>query len=148
MAFPLDEVYISSSPGETMFAGEQIGHLLKPGDIVGLQGELGAGKTVFVRGVARSLGVKETPKSPTYTIISEYDASVMSFYHMDAYRLSGDDDFRLAGGEDLLYGSGVCLIEWAEKITLPSSAFFITIEIVEGEKRRICCKAPPNRFRT
>ena len=129
-----------------MFAGEQIGCLLKPGDIVGLQGELGAGKTVFARGVARSLGVKEAPNRPTFTIISEYEANTMPFYHMDAYRLSGDDDFRLAGGEELLYGSGVCLIEWAEKINLPSSAMYIKIEILEDGKRRISYKAPDTRL--
>ena len=146
MAFPPEADFISSSPEETMLAGEKIGFYLKPGDIIALNGSLGAGKTVFTQGIARSLGVKEAVKSPTYTIISEYEAAEMPFYHMDMYRLANDDDFRLAGGGDLLYGQGVCVVEWAEKISLPSSSFFITLEIIEGEKRRICCKVPQNRF--
>ena len=144
VAFPPDPEYTSSSPEETLHAGEIIGLHLNPGDIVALSGSLGAGKTVFAQGIARSLGVEEPLKSPTYTIISEYEAAGMPLYHMDMYRIANSDDFYLAGGEELLYGTGICIIEWAEKITLPASAFLITIEIVEGEKRRIYCKAPPN----
>ena len=137
MAFLHYDNDISSTPEETMLQGEKIGSILKPGDIVALKGNLGAGKTVFARGIARSLGVQEELRSPTYTIISEYEAEFMQFFHMDAYRLSGDDDFRLAGGEELLYGSGVCVIEWPERISLPSSAFYVHIEIMEDGKRCI-----------
>jgi tRNA threonylcarbamoyladenosine biosynthesis protein TsaE len=96
--FPPCKDYVSSAPEETMLQGEKIGALLKSGDIVALQGELGAGKTVFARGIASSLGVKENLTSPTYTIISEYEAQSLPLYHMDMFRLSGDDDFRLSFG--------------------------------------------------
>ena len=142
MASPLYKNCVSSTPEETMLLGEQFGSILKPGDIVALEGKLGAGKTVFARGIAKALGVKETINSPTYTIISEYEAEHMPFFHMDAYRLSGDDDFRLAGGEELLYGRGVCVVEWPERINLPLSAICVHLEIMEDAKRRIYYNAP------
>jgi tRNA threonylcarbamoyladenosine biosynthesis protein TsaE len=141
--FPYKEAYISSSPLETMRLGEKIGGLLKPGGIVALKGNLGAGKTVFARGIARALGVTEDLTSPTYTIISEYPGADMNVYHMDAYRLSGHDDFVLAGGEDLLYGGGVCIVEWPERLRLPGAVFSVEIEILEDGKRRIRYGAGP-----
>jgi len=133
---------ISSTPEETMLLGKKIGGILKQGDIVALSGKLGAGKTIFARGIAMSLGVQETLMSPTYTIISEYEAKVIPFYHMDMYRISGDDDFRLTGGEEFLYGRGVCVIEWPERISLPSSALYVYIGIMEDGKRLICYRIP------
>lgn len=130
-------VFISSTPEETMVIGEKIGSALKPGDIVAIRGKLGAGKTVLARGIAASLGVQEPITSPTYTIISEYKAASMPFYHIDAYRLCGDDDFRLAGGEEFLYGGGVSVIEWPERISIPSAAVSIQIDIMEDSKRHI-----------
>ena len=138
MAFPPKGDYISSTPEETIFLGEKIGSILKPGDIVALKGNLGAGKTVLARGIARALGVEEELISPTFTVISEYEAKTMPFYHMDMYRLSGDDDFRLAGGEELLYGTGICVVEWPERISLPLSAICVKIDIMEDGRRRIC----------
>ncbi|MCL1813478.1 MAG: tRNA (adenosine(37)-N6)-threonylcarbamoyltransferase complex ATPase subunit type 1 TsaE [Treponema sp.] len=142
MAFLPCKDCISCTPEETVLLGEKIGNILKPGDIVAVKGNLGAGKTVFAKGIAKSLGVREELTSPTYTIISEYKAAVMPFFHMDAYRLSGDDDFRLAGGEELLYGTGVCVVEWPERISLPSSAFYVHIEIMEDGKRLIHYRIP------
>ena len=119
-----------------MQIGVKIGTDLKPGAIVALKGPLGSGKTVLTSGIAASLGVDEPICSPTYTIISEYEGSI-PFYHMDAYRLSGDEDFRLSGGEEYLFGAGICVIEWAERISLPSGALQISIIILEDGKRRI-----------
>ena len=137
MDFPYRGEWVSSSPLETIHLGEKIGNLLKPGGIVALRGNLGAGKTVFAKGIAGALGVTEELTSPTYTIINEYEGAAMPVYHMDAYRLSGDEDFFFAGGEDLLYGGGVCIIEWPERLRLPEAVFFVDIEILENGKRRI-----------
>ena len=137
MDYPPKADYISSDPEETMQIGEEIGSRLKPGSIVALRGKLGAGKTVFARGIARSLGVQEELTSPTYTIINEYETETMPFYHIDAYRLSGDDDFRLAGGEEKLYGNGVCVVEWPQRIKLPAFAVNVEIEIMEDGRRHI-----------
>jgi tRNA threonylcarbamoyladenosine biosynthesis protein TsaE len=88
------------------------------------------------------LGVQEEVTSPTYTIVSEYEAffqgTPLPLYHIDAYRLSGEDDFENLGGRDLLYGRGICLIEWSERIegALPPETTWISLEI-SGENRRI-----------
>jgi len=142
VAFPHYKNYVSSTPEETASLGEKIGILLKPGDIVAIQGELGTGKTVFARGIARALGVMENLTSPTYTIISEYEAKSLLFYHMDMYRLSGDDDFCLAGGKELLFGTGICVIEWPERINLPPSVINVRIEIMKDGKRHIRYQDP------
>ena len=143
MAFPLKEDFplkgesISSAPEETILLGEKIGSVLKPGDIVALRGKLGAGKTVLARGIAKSLGVQEELTSASYMIICEYKAEAFPLYHMDAYRIKGNDDFLLAGGEEFLYGNGVCIIEWPEHIRLPLTAYNIEITIMEDGKRFI-----------
>jgi tRNA threonylcarbamoyladenosine biosynthesis protein TsaE len=129
---------ISASPDETMAAGERIGSLLHKGCVVALTGYLGAGKTCLTKGIARALGVRDPVTSPTYTIISEYEGRV-PFYHIDAYRLGGDDDFAGIGGEELLYGEGVSVIEWSERIpgSIPADALVVSIEIMEDQRRRI-----------
>jgi tRNA threonylcarbamoyladenosine biosynthesis protein TsaE len=116
---------------------------LKPGSILALRGGLGAGKTCLAQGIARGLGVRDLVTSPTYTIVSEYEAFInavpLPFYHIDAFRLSGEDDFEALGGRDLLYGTGICLIEWSERIenAIPPGALRIEIEIGEGNGRII-----------
>ncbi|GHV85086.1 hypothetical protein AGMMS50230_06940 [Spirochaetia bacterium] len=143
MDFPAEGEYNSSSAEETAHIAENLAARLGPGSIVTLTGRLGAGKTVFAAGFARALGISEQVTSPSYTIISEYEAvsgftGSIPFYHMDCYRLSGDDDFRLAGGEDLLYGKGICLIEWPERLCLlPETVFAVTIDIMEDSRRKI-----------
>ncbi|MDR3247401.1 MAG: tRNA (adenosine(37)-N6)-threonylcarbamoyltransferase complex ATPase subunit type 1 TsaE [Treponema sp.] len=132
----------SNSPEETQALGERIACNLKPGSVLALQGGLGAGKTCLAKGIARKLGVREEVTSPTYTIVSEYEAffngSPLPFYHIDAYRLSGEDDFEALGGRDLLYGGGICLVEWSERIepALPGEVIRVEIEIL-AENRRI-----------
>jgi tRNA threonylcarbamoyladenosine biosynthesis protein TsaE len=138
-----DITVFSSSPEETAAWGERIGRLLSRGSVVALQGGLGAGKTCFAKGIARSLGVGEEVTSPTYTIISEYEG-VLPLYHIDAYRLSGDEEFQALGAEDLLCGGGVSVIEWSERIprSLPPDAVVVELEIAGGETRRIHITAP------
>jgi tRNA threonylcarbamoyladenosine biosynthesis protein TsaE len=96
------------------------------------------GKTCFTKGIARGLGVAEELTSATYTIISEYPGK-FPLYHIDAYRLQGDDDFNALGGEDFLYGPGVSVVEWSELIpqSIPPAAIIVEISIAQGEKRLI-----------
>ena len=131
-------VYISSSPEETIQLGEKIGSFLEPGTIIALKGALGAGKTVFAKGIARALGIDQEITSPSYTIISEYSGRIPLF-HIDAYRLTGDEDFRLTGGEELLYGQGICIIEWSDRLTLLPSSLPVEIGIMADGKRNIIC---------
>jgi tRNA threonylcarbamoyladenosine biosynthesis protein TsaE len=118
---------------------------LKKGSVVALKGPLGAGKTCFTKGIARGLGVAEEITSPTYTIVSEYEArdpedrsAAIPFFHIDAYRLNGDEDFSSLGGEEYLGEEGISVVEWSERIagSLPSDALTAEIEIT-GEERLI-----------
>jgi tRNA threonylcarbamoyladenosine biosynthesis protein TsaE len=120
-----------------MALGERIARRLDRGSVVALRGGLGAGKTCLTKGIARGLGIDETITSPTYTIISEYQGR-LPLYHVDAYRLEGDEDFENLGGEELLYGGGVSVIEWSERIprSLPENTIGIEI-VISGGGRRI-----------
>ncbi len=107
--------FTTKTPEETIELGRKIGRLLKKGDIIAMQGTLAAGKTTITKGIAESLGVLDTITSPTFCLISEYEGK-MPLYHMDVYRLEGTDDFENLGTDDMLYGDGVSIIEWSEKI--------------------------------
>ena len=128
---------ISASPQETIAFGEYIAGLLEPGSVIALQGGLGSGKTCFAKGIARGLGITETITSPTYTIISEYTGSI-SLYHIDVYRLGGDEDFGQIGGPELISGRGISIIEWSDRIpqSLPKDAVTVTMEI-SGPQTRV-----------
>jgi tRNA threonylcarbamoyladenosine biosynthesis protein TsaE len=147
--FPGTRVFISTSPAETIRLGEQLGRLLAPGSVVALRGALGAGKTWFTKGIARALGITEAVTSPTYTILSEYrgrDAagSALPLYHFDAWRLSGDGDFAGLGAEEYLYGRGIAVIEWSDRVaaSLPETAVTVEIDGIAGETRRVSITAP------
>ncbi|MDR0403067.1 MAG: tRNA (adenosine(37)-N6)-threonylcarbamoyltransferase complex ATPase subunit type 1 TsaE [Treponema sp.] len=145
---------ISSSAEETIALGEKLAGVLRAGSIVALNGGLGAGKTTLVKGIARALGIEDEITSPTYSIISEYEGKIPLF-HIDAYRLEGDEDFFSIGGAEILSGGdGLALIEWSERISrsLPSGTITVKIEIMEGGKRRISVsggefEALPQSFR-
>ena len=124
----------SSSADETVALGKKIGSFLKAGDVVALQGSLAAGKTTLTKGIALALGVKDTITSPTFCLISEYEGK-MPLYHFDVYRLQGSDDFANLGAEDMIYGKGVCMIEWSEKIMdeLPKKTIVIRLEVREDD---------------
>lgn len=127
----------TASAEETIELGKKIGSLLKKGDIIAMQGTLAAGKTTITKGIAQSLGVKDEITSPTFCLISEYEGK-MPLYHMDVYRLDGGEDFINLGVEDLMYGNGVSLIEWSEKVMdeLPKKTIILKIEPVEGTTER------------
>ncbi len=134
-------VLYTNSSDQTIELGKKIGLHLQKGDIIALQGTLAAGKTTITKGIALSLGIDEPITSPTFTLISEYEGS-MPLYHLDVYRLDGVDSFIDLGTDDLLYGDGVSIIEWSEKIMseLPHDVMIIKLEVPnekESEKRII-----------
>jgi tRNA threonylcarbamoyladenosine biosynthesis protein TsaE len=131
----------SNSPDDTFSLGQRIASFLNAGSVVALQGELGSGKTYLVKGIAKGLGVTETITSPTYTIISEYNSSV-SLYHIDAYRLSGDEDFENSGGRETINSGGISLIEWSERIpkSIPKNAITVILKITGPSSRLIQIK--------
>lgn len=107
--------YKTKTVEETTDLGRRIGRLLQAGDILALQGTLAAGKTQLTKGIAEGLDISEPVTSPTFTIISEYYGR-LPLYHIDVYRLNSPEDFLDLGVEEMLYGQGVCSIEWSEKI--------------------------------
>ena len=123
---------------ETIALGEKIGRLLKKGDIIAMQGTLAAGKTTITKGIARALEIIDTITSPTFCLISEYYGR-MPLYHFDVYRLEGTEDFINLGADDMLYGDGVSIIEWSEKIMeeLPARTIILRLTPQEDGSRII-----------
>lgn len=119
----------TNSPGETLALGEEVSQSLEIGDVLCLHGDLGAGKTHFVKGIARGFGIMDSKvNSPTFTLINEYQGR-LPIYHFDAYRIKSDQEILELGVDDYFFGNGVCLIEWPEKMEtfLPETAVHITI---------------------
>ena len=102
----------------TIALGEMVGKNLRPGDILLLEGDLGAGKTTFAQGAAKGLGVDEFVNSPTFVIINEYFSGRLPLYHMDLYRVEDESQLYDLGIEEYFFGNGVCLVEWPA-IALP-----------------------------
>ncbi|WP_026702946.1 tRNA (adenosine(37)-N6)-threonylcarbamoyltransferase complex ATPase subunit type 1 TsaE [Salibacterium aidingense] len=129
--------YTSTSPEQTLRTAETIAPYLKGGDILTLDGDLGAGKTHFTKGLARGLHIQEVVNSPTFTIIKEYEG-ILPLYHMDFYRLD-DVEAEEMGLEEYFENNGICVLEWAEKISpiLPPERLQITIQRVGENKRNI-----------
>ncbi len=123
-----DIVFHTKNEEETIALGEKIGALLQPGDVIAMTGTLAAGKTTITKGIAKALGIDDTVTSPTFCLISEYEGKKMPLYHMDVYRLEGAEDFINLGVEEMLYGRGVCIIEWSEKVSseLPKKTIQMT----------------------
>ncbi len=130
--------FVTTTEEETVTLGERIGSRLRPGDVVALRGGLAAGKTTLTKGIARALKIDEDVTSPTFTLVSEYSGS-LPLYHMDAYRLDSPVAFVDLGVEDCLYGEGVCVIEWSERVMseLPRTSILITLEANEDGSRVI-----------
>lgn len=125
----------TKSTQETEQLGEIIGGLLQPGDVITLNGSLGAGKTCLARGVARGMGVMDRVSSPTFTLINEYDG-VIPLYHMDMYRLANPYELEDLGYEEYFYGSGVTLLEWAGQVEqyLPRQRLDVFITQTPGQE--------------
>ena len=128
----------TSSPEETDAAGERLGTTLGPGDVVALSGELGAGKTIFVQGLVRALGVTSGATSPTFVLVNEYRGR-LPVHHVDAYRTASLAELLDLGVEEMMDGDGVTVIEWAERLepVLPARAVRVRIAGVGDEPRHI-----------
>ena len=125
---------ITANREETVAIGTLLGKLLRAGDVVCLDGDLGAGKTAFTAGIAKGMGIRGVIASPTFTILIEHtkqdsNGSGSPLYHFDAYRLSGEDDFYNLGFDEYFSCQGVCVIEWADRIraAVPCDAVWVTL---------------------
>jgi tRNA threonylcarbamoyladenosine biosynthesis protein TsaE len=139
--------FISHSPSETESLGESFGRAAKHGQVIALSGELGAGKTQWVKGLARGLGITTRVHSPTFTLVNEYGGGRLRLFHLDLYRLESREQIRTAGLEEFLQPDGVAVVEWAERwfgkhptfnIQHPTSNFWkVEIEVVTEMERKI-----------
>lgn len=137
---------VTKSELETMTLGEQIAERLEQGDVITLEGELGTGKTTFVKGIAKGLSIERTVTSPTFTIIKEYEGR-LPLYHMDAYRLedAGED----IGFDEYIYGSGVTIIEWAQFIDefIPKERLTIELQYIDEQSRKVIISSTSLRYK-
>jgi tRNA threonylcarbamoyladenosine biosynthesis protein TsaE len=133
-----EETLSTGSADETRAAGERLARTLGPGDVVALTGDLGAGKTCFVQGLARGLGATVWATSPTFVLINEYRAD-LPIHHVDAYRIGSPTEMIDVGLLELIDGDGVTVIEWADKVLalLPDRTIHVAIEGVGDEPRTI-----------
>lgn len=124
--------YISNSVEETEKIGAELACKLSAGSIIAFTGDLGAGKTAFVRGIARGLGIAERVTSPTFTIVNEYDGGKKPLFHFDLYRLHDADELFDIGWEDYLNRGGICAVEWSERAA-DALENYIRVDIIRGE---------------
>ena len=130
--------FLTHAPEDTEALGAALGKILSPGTVLAYEGDLGAGKTAFTRGLARGLGCNEPVTSPTYTIVNEYLSGRLPLFHFDMYRLTSADDLWDIGWEDYLERGGVCAVEWSENVAdAMEDAIRIRIEKLGDEERRI-----------
>lgn len=128
---------LTETPEQTELFGYEFGKTLNPGDIVGLIGVLGAGKTCFAAGISRAIGAMETVASPTFVLIRQYNGR-LPLYHFDLYRLNNTAELDAIGYRDYFYGDGITVVEWADKAPelFPDSAKFVRLTI-KGKCRLI-----------
>ena len=138
--------FISHSPEETESLGESWGRTAQHGLVIALSGELGAGKTQLVKGLARGLGITARVHSPTFTLVNEYAGGRLKLFHLDLYRLESPGHVLSAGLEEFLQPDGVAVIEWAERIYDLRFTIYdlkkVQIEIVSEAERRIVYDDP------
>ena len=129
--------YYTRSEEDTLRLAGRLADALRPGDSVLLHGDLGAGKSVFARGVGRALGVTGAMPSPTFTLRIPYEGGRMKLYHYDLYRLNDPDEFYAAGLDEFIGGDGVALIEWPEMAEIePDPALHVTLKRCADADRR------------
>ena len=131
--------WITHSPAETEALGARLADALDAGRVVAFTGDLGAGKTAFVSGMARALGVEERVTSPTFTIVNEYEGGRLPLFHFDMYRLGDADELFHIGWEDYLARGGICAVEWSENVAeaMEEDAVRVSIRRGEGDNDRI-----------
>ncbi|MFZ5944416.1 MAG: tRNA (adenosine(37)-N6)-threonylcarbamoyltransferase complex ATPase subunit type 1 TsaE [Bacillota bacterium] len=133
---------ITKQEKETEYVGQRMAKYLEPGDFIALIGQLGAGKTVFSKGIARGLGIEEDITSPTFTIIHEYTNGRIPLFHMDVYRLKDVQEMDDLGYEEYFYGNGVTVVEWADIIRDILPAEHLALVFNQGEEGREICFYP------
>ena len=128
--------YVSNSPLETIEIAKNYAKTLTKGSVILLDGEMGAGKTAFTKGLALGLGVKSEVTSPTYAYLNDYEGKL---YHYDCYRLTSGEDAEALGLTDYFYLDGICVLEWAQNIksVLPKNVKTVTIEKINETTRKI-----------
>ena len=140
----MEVTLLSSCEEDTLEIGRALGEILVPGDVVALTGELGAGKTIFCKGVGEALGISPARiVSPSFTIITEHPGRVV-LCHVDVYRLASEAEALDIGLDEILCGDRVCVVEWAEKIRflLPNECIRVTFFISGGDRRILSVDAP------
>lgn len=139
---------VSHSAAQTQRLGARLGELARAGDLFCLEGELGSGKTCFVQGLGRGLGIAEPIHSPTFILANEHRGGRLRLYHLDLYRVRSTDEALGFGLDDYLSGDGVCVIEWAEKIrdALPAERLWIALRHLGESKRGLLIEARGARY--
>lgn len=135
----MQKEFITYTEQQTIELGKEIAQQLTPGDVLCLSGRLGAGKTHFVKGLAKGMSIDEKKvHSPTYTLIHEYDGAEMPLYHFDCYRMKSEQEALEIGTEEYLYGEGVSVIEWPDRIAslIPEHAVWVQIDIENRSSRK------------
>ena len=137
------QTFASRDPAETQAIGERLGARLTPGAVIACTGELGAGKTCFLQGLARGLGVTSGVTSPTFVLVNQYRGR-MPIYHHDAYRTGSLTELVDLGLEEMLHGDGVTVIEWADKLLplLPARTIHVHLQGLGDEPREITIDEP------
>ncbi len=135
--------YLTKSESETCALGAELARKLKRGDVVAFYGDLGAGKTAFIRGLVRGLGIEEPVTSPTFTVVNEYPGKLPVF-HFDMYRLRDADELFDIGWEGYLAREGVCCVEWSENVpgAFDSGVIRVDIEKLSDTEREITITIP------
>ncbi|MCD8100195.1 MAG: tRNA (adenosine(37)-N6)-threonylcarbamoyltransferase complex ATPase subunit type 1 TsaE [Oscillospiraceae bacterium] len=131
-------VYITESTEETEALGAALGRCAADGSVIAMYGGLGAGKTAFIRGLARGMGITARVTSPTFTIVNEYEGA-RSLFHFDMYRLASADELFDIGWDDYLERGGVCAVEWSENVdgAFDGGEIRVTIDKISDTARRI-----------
>ncbi len=122
--------FFSNDMKDTILLGKKLGKILKPGDIICLIGELGTGKTHFVKGIAEGLGIVDNITSPTFSIVNEYTSGRLKLYHFDVYRVNDPDEIEAIGFDEYIFSNAVSIIEWSNYIEelIPKERIEINIE--------------------
>ena len=141
-------LFTTHSADETFELGRRIGETLQPGDIILLRGDLGAGKSVLARGLARGLGIDCAMPSPTFTLMQPYEGRI-PFYHFDLYRLDDPEEFYEAGLDEYAFGSGAAVIEWPDCADLmPDTCFEVEIGRGTSDDERVITVTPMGDMRS
>jgi len=138
---------ISRSPEQTRQLGQRLGELARPGDVVLLVGSLGTGKTCLTQGIAWGLGVVDYTASPSFVLVREHQGR-LPLYHIDLYRLERVAEVADLGLDDYLYGSGMCVVEWADRALnlMPPEHLLIELTYLSPRRRRLCLEPQGQRY--